>query len=89
MSVSQIVKGTINNLLNKEEDLYLKRIAICKSCKLLIQNKLFGEICNPNLYLNPQTNETSTVPRPGFKHGCSCVLASKTRVKDTHCPVGK
>lgn len=89
MSVNQIIKGTLNNLLNLEEDLYKNRIEICRKCKLLIDNKVFGEICNPALYLNPKTNETSKVPKPGFVKGCSCVMGSKARVKEAHCVAGK
>lgn len=89
MSINQIIRGTVNNLLNKEEELYNQRINICHECKLLNKTKLFGEICNSNLYLNPITNEISVNPKEGFKNGCGCVIASKSRVKEAHCPVGK
>lgn len=75
--------------MNKDEDLYKKRIAICHECKLFWKDKLFGEVCNSSLYLNPITNETSKIKLPGFKHGCGCVLASKCRVKEAHCPLNK
>ena len=39
MSVSQIIKGTINNLLNFEEQLYKDRIEICRKCKKIIMEK--------------------------------------------------
>lgn len=89
MSINQIIKGSFNNLLNKEEDLYKERIAICDDCKLMIEVTVFGKVCNSNLYLNQVTNETSTVQKPGFKNGCGCVLASKNRVKEAHCPLNK
>lgn len=89
MSIGQIVTGTVNNLLNKEDELYHSRIKICHGCKLLQPGGLFGEICSRSLYLNPNTNEVSQTPKPGFKHGCGCILASKGRVKEAHCPVGK
>lgn len=88
-NINQIVKGTVNNLLNKEDELYNERIKICNTCKLRTINKVFGAICNPNLYLNPTTNETSFNSKPGFKSGCGCVLNSKTRVKEAKCPLGK
>jgi len=89
MSISQIINGTYKNLLNKDEELYKERIAICHKCKLLKKDKIFGEVCNSTLYLNPATNEISKTAKPGFRHGCGCVLGSKTRVEDTECPLGK
>ena len=87
--ISQIAKGTVNNLLNKEDELYQKRIKMCRSCKLFKQDKIFGEICNPSLYVNPKTEETSRVFKSGFIHGCGCVLRSKTRVKEAECPLDR
>lgn len=62
---------------------------ICLKCKLKTHSSLFGDVCNGELYLNPATNETSEIEKPGFKQGCGCILASKTRVKDAHCPAKK
>jgi hypothetical protein len=89
MSIRAIAVGTIKNLLNKDEELYLQRIAICHSCKLLKIDKIFGETCNSTLFLNPNTNEISPISKPGFFHGCGCVLGSKCRVIDAKCPLGK
>ena len=86
---SQIAKGFYNNLLNKEEVLYQERYFICKACKLIKVDKIFGEICNSTLYLNPKTNEISNVEKEGFKNGCSCVLRSKLRNVESECPLGK
>ena len=48
---SQIVKGTINNLLNNEEELYKYRISICKNgCGLYNPNGVFGAECNRKIY---------------------------------------
>ena len=89
INLPQIAKGIYNNILKKEEELYIQRITICKSCKLFKNDKLFGEICNPSLYLNPITNEISKVEKEGFKEGCSCLLKNKCRVSDAECPNGK
>jgi len=89
MSISQIITGTFKNLLNKDAELYHERIAICHNCKLLKKDRIFGEICNPDLFLNPATNELSPVEKPGFRSGCGCVLGSKTRVEESECPLGK
>lgn len=89
MSVSQIIEGTVKNILNQDENLYLERIAVCRQCKLLTKDKIFGDTCNPSLYLNPITNETSLTPKVGFESGCGCILRSKCRVREAHCPLKK
>lgn len=89
LNINQIVNGTIKNLLNKDEALYLQRIAICHKCKLLKKDKIFGEVCNSQLYLNPKTNEVSKEPKPGFANGCGCIMNSKARVEQAHCPLVK
>lgn len=89
MSINQIAKGFYNNATNKEQELFNKRILICRECKLLKIDKVFGEMCNARLYLNPATNETSLIALNGYTQGCGCVLKAKTRVKEAKCPVGK
>ena len=88
MSISQIIEGTINNILNKKESLYNERIKICRKCPL-ITNGIFGEECNPTLWINPNTNELSKKRKQGFVNGCGCVLRSKTRLESARCPIGR
>jgi len=89
MSITQIIEGTYKNILNKDQELYNERIKICRKCKLLKDDSTFGEMCNSKLYLNPYTNETSEVPKPNYIKGCGCILASKCRVREAHCPLKK
>lgn len=89
MGVAHIVKGTVNNALNKEKELYKERIEICKKCKLYLSDGILGATCNSRLYVNPKTDEVSKTAKINFKKGCGCALASKTRVKEAHCPLGK
>lgn len=89
MSISQIANGFFNNLTNRNEELFNKRIKICRSCKLHHIDKIFGEVCNPQLYINPITDEVSKKSKEGFTGGCGCVLNSKGRVNSAHCPVNK
>ena len=84
-----IIQGHLNNLFNKEEDLYNERIIICKSCPLYKIDTLLGEVCNSKLYLNIETNKTSTYPRKGYVNGCGCLLKAKTRLKSAKCPLEK
>ena len=87
--IGQIATGFFNNLTNKEEDLFNERIKLCRSCKLLKEDKIFGEICNSDLYIDPKSGETSTTKKQGFSNRCGCVLRSKTRVKNAHCPIAR
>jgi hypothetical protein len=86
--VSQIITGTIKSILNQEDELYRQRISICRDCQLIKQDKIFGEICNPQLYMNTQ-GEVSKTPKLGFQHGCGCILRSKCRVKESQCPLNR
>jgi hypothetical protein len=89
MDLGQIAEGFYNQVRDKEKDLYRNRIEICHSCKLLVKDNIFGEMCNNKLYLNPLTDETSTKKKPGFLNGCDCVLKAKCRVPLAECPLGK
>lgn len=88
----QIVIGHINEFLKAEQKLYDKRKPICDSCKLKTKIDILGkqiELCNPNIYLNPTTDEISDTYKDGFYKGCGCRLEASTRVKDKVCPTGK
>jgi len=87
--VKDIISGTINNVLNRKVSLYWERIQICRQCKLITKNPIFGEICNDKLWLNPETDEISNYKKDGYRNGCSCILSSKTRVEEAKCPLGK
>ena len=69
------------NVLNIDE-----RMEICRKCP--IYSPASG-ICNPNLYLNPDTNEISTTPKPGFIRGCNCFVKFKMKNPRLHCVAGK
>lgn len=87
--VKQVAEGIYNNLTNKEEELYNQRIEICRKCKLITKDAIFGEKCNSNLYLNPITDNISLVPKEGFYRGCGCILNLKCRVPQAQCPIKK
>lgn len=89
MNVGQVIEGSINNILKRKENLYIKRMLICKQCKLYKVDNIFGAMCNSSLYLNPITDELSKKEKIGYKQGCGCILGSKNRVPESHCPVDK
>jgi len=86
MKASQIVRAHIKEALNQGLPLSEARMKICRTCPLFDQG-VFGPICNPNLYLNPITNETSYIVKQGFTKGCGCRLNAKTRIEDAECPM--
>lgn len=89
MSITQIVEGTIKNVLNIDTDYSKERLEICRTCKLLKIDPIFGEVCNKHLFLNPVTDNISTHPKIGFLNGCGCVIKSKTKVLNAKCPLNK
>jgi len=87
--IRDIATGFFNDLMNLENDLYEKRIKICRECKLWKKDSTFGEMCNNDLYYNSKTDEVSVDKKPGFVNGCGCVLRAKTRVPHMHCPLAR
>lgn len=71
------------------DELYEKRMAICKECPLCLQTGV-GYKCNPNLYLS-ETDKTTVSYRPkiGHKRGCNCLLDKKLHLPNAKCIVGK
>ena len=84
-----IIDGHLKELFNKEEDLSKQRVTICKSCPLYKIDSILGELCNSKLYLNPETNQTSTYPRKGYYNGCGCRIQAKSRLISAKCPLNK
>lgn len=82
----------MNNIIeipNINGDYAEKRMSICKQCPLYIYEDLIGSLCNSKLYLNPNTNKTSDLPREGYKSGCGCLLDRKVLQLENHCPLKK
>lgn len=63
-----------------------QRLEICKKCPIFSPNR---GICNPKLYLNPDTGEVSTESKFGFIRGCGCNIFFKAKNKSNHCNAGK
>lgn len=87
LPISQIVKGHVNEVLGLNTDLSAKRMEICRMCP--IYSPKLGGLCNSNLYLNPYTNEVSTVKREDYIQGCGCRLSAKTTLPNANCPADK
>ena len=86
--IKDIINGHLNELMNKEEELFKKRIVICEECPLYKYTPM-GPICNNYLFLDPATNDYSKEEKEGYIRGCGCRLNAKTRLIDAECPAGK
>jgi len=79
-----IVEGHINEVLGLNKDISAERMKICSTCPLF--KNIFGGICNPKLWLNPQTMEISNKRKDGYYKGCGCLIPQKTKLVYACCP---
>ena len=89
LNTKHIAKGWVNDFLNKEEELYQKRISICRKCILYSNGGAFGPICDSKKCINPSTGEPTYAPSSTSICGCGCFLNKKTRVQEAKCVLGK
>lgn len=68
----------VQNIKQREE--------ICKKCPIFSPTR---EICNPKLWINPDTNDISTIPKSGYIRGCGCHTTIKMKNLNNHCVAGK
>lgn len=87
MEIGQIIRGTVNEVLNINEDISKNRLQICYICPLY--SSQLGGTCNNRLWLNVNTGDVSTTKKPGYACGCGCRLTAKTRLPQAKCPIGK
>lgn len=64
----------------------MERLDICKRCPICDTNNW---ICNPRLWLNPETNDVSVQAKKGYIKGCGCALLTKIKKESSHCPAKK
>ena len=80
-----IGKGVINSLKQDStlENLRADRLSVCSKCPLYTKGQEV-DYCNPNLSINPETNETLLLKedetRPGFYKGCGCTLNNRGKI---------
>lgn len=63
-----------------------KRKQICESCPIYNPVK---QVCNPSLWLNPNTEDVSTRAKAGYIKGCGCHVLIKMKNLQSHCIAGK
>ncbi len=89
MSLTQIIDGHLKEFLDQEKALLTERKKICDGCKLLKKDKILGDVCNKNKWLNPITDEVSDIQKDNFYNGCGCRLNAKRRIPEASCPLNK
>lgn len=83
-----IIKGHINEILNKELDLYKYRFEFCKECPLYTKS-LIGNICDKNKCIDKDKQYTQENKTDKSICGCGCRLEAKLRLKDEQCILKK
>lgn len=86
-NIHDILKGHLNELLDINSDLYNERVKLCEQCPLYL-NK-YGGYCNPKIWYNPDTGQTSDIEMIGWVRGCGCRIRAKARLEDNHCVLNK
>lgn len=89
VNTKEIARGWVNDLLNKEKELYLYRMNICKDCVLYSEGGTFGPVCDSSKCVDVHTGALAYAPTGNTICGCSCFLNKKTRVKSAKCVLGK
>ena len=67
------------------ENIYEKRISICRECPLFKKQFDGNHRCNGQLYMDPVTKKTSYLPKKGFVKGCNCLMEVKARNPNAKC----
>ena len=63
-----------------------ERKKICENCPIYSPSR---GLCNPKLWLNPDTGDVSTFAKAGYIKGCGCYIPVKMRNLTNHCIAGK
>ena len=63
-----------------------ERRQICQECPIFSPARA---ICNPKLWLNPDTGDVSTSAKAGYIKGCGCHILITMRTLTNHCIAGK
>lgn len=64
----------------------MSRLKICEQCGIYNPEL---KICNGSLYINPENNDVSIRPKPGYVKGCNCYVPRKVLNATAKCPAGK
>lgn len=87
--IGDIVEGHYNEFLNKENELYEKRIAICKNCPLYTVKEGLGPVCDGKKCWNETEKAIESYPSSNNICGCNCRLNAKTRLASSKCVLNR
>lgn len=63
-----------------------ERLKICETCPIC---DVVNWICNPKLYIHPESDDIRITPKEGYVKGCGCAILYKYKNPDNHCPAKK
>lgn len=86
--LKNIISGHINELFKTNQSISQTRLKICAKCPLKKKDYM-GYVCDSKGWINPETDEYSSIKKDGYVHGCGCRLFAKTTVASEKCPAGK
>jgi hypothetical protein len=87
--IGDIIEGHYKEITNKENELYEKRIKICKQCPLYSIKPGLGEVCDSKKCWNEKDNVVETYPSSKNTCGCGCRLNAKTRLASSKCVLNR
>lgn len=87
--VKQIVEGWVNDVFDKEQELYEKRIKICKECPLYTVDRIFKGKCDGSKCWDTINDKLVNFPGKNIICGCGCKMSAKTRLKESKCVLNK
>lgn len=61
-----------------------ERINICRNCPIIRQTE-FGLKCDDRKWISPDGKQGSFFKKDGWKRGCGCLIAQKSRNSNNHC----
>ena len=65
-----------------------KRLEVCKTCPLFKKQYDGHHRCDGSKYMNPETKETSYLPKKGWIKGCNCICEIKVMQPSAECVAG-
>ena len=84
--IGDIVEGYTNYALGKEDDLYEKRIKICRQCPLYNKEK---DKCDSKKCWDKINKKLVDYPGKDIICGCGCIMSKAGRATSKKCVLGK
>lgn len=89
VNVRDVLEGHYKEITNQENELYEKRITICRKCPLYTVKEGLGPVCDSKKCWNENEKVIETYPSSNNVCGCGCRLNAKTRLASSKCVLNK